>query len=115
ARPPLCHDYELVPEGSDSFPSLRVELLDGRVVPVRHRYLLTFLRVHVRSKAEVEPDRLHDPERGARCEHVGRGEHAGVFFSFSSDGKSTRYPTPPARTGCRDDVAAPGASLVRAP
>src|SRR5215472_11017352 len=43
ARPHRGEQYELVPEGSDSLPSLGMELLDGRVVPVRHRYLLTFV------------------------------------------------------------------------
>src|SRR5215471_12568364 len=43
ARPHRGEQYQLVPERSDSLPSLGVELLDDRVVPVRHRYLLTFV------------------------------------------------------------------------
>jgi hypothetical protein len=36
--------------------------------------------MHVRAVAQVEPDRLHQPERDVRREHVGRPEHAGVLL-----------------------------------
>ena len=35
--------------------------------------------MHVGAVAEVEADRLHDPEGGAGGEHVGRCQHAGVL------------------------------------
>src|SRR6266536_2145370 len=35
--------------------------------------------VNLGAVAEVEADRLHDPERGARGEHVRRRQHAGVL------------------------------------
>src|ERR1700681_1428248 len=38
------------------------------------------LRMNVGGKAEVEPDRLHDPEHGAPRVNVGRGNHAGVLL-----------------------------------
>src|SRR5216683_2713969 len=41
---------------------------------------LPYLWVHVRGKAEVEPDRLHDPEHGASGVDVGRGKQAGVLL-----------------------------------
>src|SRR2546430_17447540 len=39
--------------------------------------LLLPLRMNVGGKAEVEPDRLHDPEDGAARVDVGRSDHAG--------------------------------------
>src|SRR4029077_2543380 len=41
---------------------------------------LPYLWVHVRGKAKVEPDRLHDPEDGAPRVDVGRSDHAGVLL-----------------------------------
>src|SRR6202048_5418651 len=38
------------------------------------------LRMNVGGKAEVEPDRLHDPEHGAPRFAVGRSDHAGVLL-----------------------------------
>src|SRR3984893_1203885 len=40
----------------------------------------SFLWMDIGAKAEVEPDRLHDPERGAPGVDVGRGKHAGVLL-----------------------------------
>src|SRR5262249_18322654 len=53
ARPHRGEQYELVPERSDSLPSLGMELLDGRVVPVRHRYLLTFVPRPLENRAFI--------------------------------------------------------------
>src|SRR5215218_6123808 len=41
---------------------------------------LVLLGVHLGAVAEVEADRLHDPERRALGEHVGCREHAGVLL-----------------------------------
>src|SRR5438445_9759584 len=58
------------------------------------------LWVHVRAKAEVEPDRLHNPEHGAPGVDVGRGKHAGVLLdnrccaSVSPGVKKSTYRSP---------------------
>src|SRR5882672_6763312 len=42
--------------------------------PRRHSW------VHLQAVTVVEPDRLHEPERNVRCEHVRGCEHAGVLL-----------------------------------
>src|SRR3982075_638273 len=44
SRPHGGEQHQLVPERSYTLPSLGMELLDGRLVPVRHHYLLPLLR-----------------------------------------------------------------------
>src|SRR5258707_6469476 len=55
------------------FGSRSVESTDMRVSPF-------VSRVNLGAVAEVEADRLHDPEGCARGEHVGRRQHAGVLL-----------------------------------
>src|SRR5258708_4374934 len=43
-----------------------------------------FLWVHVRGEAEVQTDRLHDPEHGAFGIDIRRGEHAPVLLDDRS-------------------------------